>query len=169
MRIKLTTVAMMLLAVCRVLAQEQNRVLELNGSGDYVELPAGVLGNYNTITIEAWVNWRAFGGPLKRVINYGTPNRDISLAERNGGDLWLVFPEDQRHFHEVATRTLVSTNQWVHLAGVVGQGGMKLYLNGWLMGTEPYNGGANKTLPNALFRIGDRITLNDPPTAFVGA
>lgn len=58
----------------------QNRVLELNGAGDFVELPSGVLSNVTTATIEAWVNWRSFDGQNKRVFNYGSAWRDKPLG-----------------------------------------------------------------------------------------
>jgi signal transduction histidine kinase len=45
---------------------------------------------------------------------------------------------------------------------------MKLYLNGWLMGTDSYTGGFDRTVPPALFRLGDRVTLNDPPSGVRG-
>jgi signal transduction histidine kinase len=146
----------------------QNRVLELNGAGDFVELPSGALSNVTTATIEAWVNWRTFDGANKRVFNYGSSWRDVSLAERNDGELWLVFPEDRLHVHDVSTRHIVVTNIWYHLAGVIGADGMKLYLNGWLLDSNNYTGGFNKTLPTALFRIGETVSVNDPPAAFEG-
>jgi signal transduction histidine kinase len=149
-------------------APAQNRVLELNGAGDFVELPSGVLSNLTTATVEFWVNWRTFGGEFKRAFNYGTPNRDLCLSERDGGALWMVFPEDQRTFHSIVTRTLVQTNAWYHLAGVIGEHGMKLYLNGWLVDSDPFTGGFDKMLPNALFRLGSTVTLRDAPTAFDG-
>ena len=144
----------------------QNRVLELNGAGDFVELPSGVLSNVTTATIEAWVNWRSFDGQNKRVFNYGSAWRDVSLAQRNGGELWLVFPEDRLHVHDVSTRRIVVTNTWYHIVGVIGKEGMKLYLNGWLVDSNDYTGGFEKALPTALFRIGETVSIKDPPAAF---
>jgi signal transduction histidine kinase len=180
MKLRFITFVLFLALFGNAIAQNENqnenpnRALELYGGGDFVELPSGVLGNLNTVTVEAWAKWHTFEGATKRVLNYGTPTRDISIGARQSGaasfgELWLVFPEDQRHFHEVSTRGVVPKNTWCHIAGVFGEGGMKLYLNGWLVGTDPYQGGLNKTLPNALFRIGDRITLNDAATGFEGA
>src|SRR3954466_6313850 len=166
MKVRVTALLWLLLMVNATFGQ--NRVLELNGAGDFVELPSGVLSNVTTATIEAWVNWRSFDGQNKRVFNYGSAWRDVSLAQRNGGELWLVFPEDRMHVHDVSTRRIIATNTWYHLVGVIGKEGMKLYLNGWLVDSNSYTGGFDKALPNALFRIGETVSINDPPAAFEG-
>ncbi|HEY6229278.1 MAG TPA: LamG domain-containing protein, partial [Verrucomicrobiae bacterium] len=168
---KVSLAALLCLLVTVSATRGQNRVLELNGAGDFVELPSGVLSNVTTATIEAWVNWRSFdaqNGQNKRVFNYGSAWRDVSLAQRNSGELWLVFPEDRLHVHDVSTRRIVVTNTWYHLAGVIGKEGMKLYLNGWLIDSNDYTGGFEKALPTALFRIGETVSIKDPPAAFEG-
>ncbi|HEV8542501.1 MAG TPA: hypothetical protein VGR78_08915, partial [Verrucomicrobiae bacterium] len=64
------------LLCAKALAAEPNRALLLNGPGDYAELPAGVLSNLKSATIELWLNFRDIGEPAKRAFNYGTPLRD---------------------------------------------------------------------------------------------
>src|SRR5258708_24970183 len=41
-------------------APSPNRVLDLDGTGDYVRLPAAGYTNFHQATIEAWVKWRNF-------------------------------------------------------------------------------------------------------------
>ena len=38
-----------------------NRVLQLDGIGDYVELPVGIYDSLSAATVEAWVRWDDFG------------------------------------------------------------------------------------------------------------
>ena len=39
-------------------AQQTNYVLDLDGDGDYVELPENLLDGLDEYTIEGWVKWR---------------------------------------------------------------------------------------------------------------
>lgn len=39
----------------------QNRVLQLDGEGDYVQLPSDIFSGLNEATVEAWIKWDAFG------------------------------------------------------------------------------------------------------------
>ena len=47
-----------------------NRVLDLDGTGDWVELPPAGFTNLHQATIEVWVKWRAFN-TLARVFDFG--------------------------------------------------------------------------------------------------
>jgi hypothetical protein len=148
---------------------QENLALELHGGGDFVELPRGVLSNLTTATIEMWVKWSTFNEPVKRAFNYGGPHNDISLVARNNGELWFVFPESRTNYHDVATRAIIARDQWYHVACALGPQGMKLYLNGWELGSNPFTGGFDKAATNGLFRLGETVTTADPRTAFAGA
>jgi hypothetical protein len=50
----------------------------------------------------------------------------------------LVAPERNRHI--ISVPSLLQTNRWCHIAAVTGRGGMKLYLNGHLIGSDPFTG-----------------------------
>ena len=56
-----------------------NRVLELDGTGGYVELPPNIFNDLDEATVEAWVRWDDFSGSGKRLFNYGDALRDMSL------------------------------------------------------------------------------------------
>jgi hypothetical protein len=57
-----------------------NRVLELDGTGRYVELSPNIFNDLDEATIEVWVRWDDFGGSLKRVFNYDDALRDMSIV-----------------------------------------------------------------------------------------
>src|SRR5882724_13575286 len=61
------------------IAFAQNRVLELDGTGGYVELPPNIFNDLDEATVEAWVRWDDFSGTPKRLFNYGDALRDMSL------------------------------------------------------------------------------------------
>jgi len=71
--------------------QAQDRVLQLNGNGDYVELPAGAFTNLESATIEAWVNWGSFQS-MSRVFALTLKGGLINLQNRaTGPDLWVEY------------------------------------------------------------------------------
>ncbi len=148
---------------------EPNRVLSLHGAGAFVELPPGVLSSLKEATIEFWARFDDVSEPNKRGFDYGTPERDVSLAVMTGGGCWFVLAENAKTYHQIATRPLIRTNQWNHFAGTLGPAGMRLYLNGWLLGSNSYSGGFERTLPQALFRFGERVTERDPLSTVKGA
>src|SRR5438132_1426048 len=107
-----------------------NRVLELDGTGGYVELPPNIFNDLEEATVEAWVRWDDFNGEYKRVFNYGDARRDLTIgSQRDSQTLWFVVGDAQRQLHEIIVPNLLRTQQWCHVAAVSGKGGMKLYLD----------------------------------------
>jgi hypothetical protein len=45
-------------------------LLDLNGNGQYVELPAGLLGSSSSLTFETWLRWQG-GSPWQRIFDFG--------------------------------------------------------------------------------------------------
>jgi ligand-binding sensor domain-containing protein/signal transduction histidine kinase len=151
-------------------APAANRVLEMDGTGGYVELPPNIFNDLEDATVEAWVRWDDFSGEYKRLFNYGDARRDFSITSRDASpSLWFVVGDDQRELHEVVVPNLLRTQQWCHVAAVSGKGGMKLYLNGALAGTNEYTGSFAGLNSGDRFYLGQRVTTNDPPTNFKGA
>lgn len=119
----------------------QNRVLELDGRDDYVELPSNIFNNLDEATIECWVKWKRFGyfsqpfgfGSGKKwqvmAINNGVNNRDLQF---------FIYVRGRLHIIKISD--ILRLDQWYHLAAVSGKGGMKLYINGILVGQEQYKG-----------------------------
>lgn len=141
---------------------QNNRVLELNGSGDFVELSPSLIPKLPAATIELWVNFREFGAATTRLVNYGRARNDISLGTRRG-ELWFVIVDETGEFHNIASRSILTTNRWYHLAGTMGPKGMKLYLNGWPIGDNDFTGSFN-SVASDLFRFGETVSSNDPPS-----
>ena len=50
-----------ILPLCSGPAAAQNRVLQLDGDGDYVRLPSHVFDPLEEATVEAWVKWEGLG------------------------------------------------------------------------------------------------------------
>src|SRR5438552_5670199 len=122
-------------------ANAQNKVLSLDGTGGYVELPPNIFNDLEEATIEAWVRWDDFSGAPQRVFNYGDARRDFTIGSTDSRPtLWFVVGDAQQQLHEIAVPNLLRTQQWCHVAAVSGKSGMKLYLNGALAGTNAYTG-----------------------------
>jgi hypothetical protein len=130
-RITFLTLALALgLSAVRTSAAAENRVLDLDGNGAHVELPAGMFDNLAAITIEGWVKWASFtessrffdfvvNGEVFKVQSWKqSPGLFLETLLKNGGRQYLLVPH------------LLRTNEWVHVAAVSAPEGRKLYLNG---------------------------------------
>jgi len=164
-----------LLAAVRLDAQpfSSNRVLELDGTGGYVELPPNIFNDLDEATVEAWVRWDDFNGEGKRLFNYGDALHDMSLlSQYNSTELRFVVADPSgklADLHWIMVGDILRPRQWCHVAGVSGKGGMKLYLNGVLVGTNAYTGSFSALKNGTRNYLGDRVTTNDPPVMFKGA
>src|SRR4030095_6924698 len=58
--------------------------------------------------------------------------------------------------------------EWTHVAGVAGSGGMKLYVNGVLAGTNPYTGCFKTLGAGNASRLGQTVTAGVDDTPFDG-
>jgi hypothetical protein len=113
------------------------KVLSLNGKDSYVELPPKLFTN-EVVTVEGWVKWRELGiysrffqisdAALQlAVMNYGsTP--DLTLEQSRAPDF--------TDLHTILVPEVLTTNQWFHVATVVGANFSRLYLNGELLSTN---------------------------------
>lgn len=126
-----------LLAV--VPAPAQNRVLELDGNGSYVELPPNIFRNLNEATVEFWAKWDRFNN-YSRVFEFGASWQSMSVFNHyNGGDLrFNLYPKNSKENPASAfvarANGVLRSNEWIHVAVVSGPGGMKLYANGEVVG-----------------------------------
>jgi ligand-binding sensor domain-containing protein len=151
-----------------------NHVLELDGTGGYVELPPNIFNDLTQATVEAWVRWDDFGDSLKRVFNYGDALHDMSITTlpsgTDFGELgFAVCDGPRRDVNWIQVPNILRVETWCHVAAVSGPGGMKLYLNGALAGTNAYTGSFAGLKNGNRFYFGQRVTTNDPPTNFKGA
>ncbi len=44
-----------------ITASAQNRVLQLDGDGDYIQIPSNIFNDLDEATIEAWAKWERLG------------------------------------------------------------------------------------------------------------
>ncbi len=151
-----------------------NRVLELDGTGGYVELPPNIFNDLEEATVEAWVRWDDINGTGKGLFNYGDAMRDMSLMSWNGSKRLSFVVADSTaislsDLHFVNAEGFLRPQQWVHVAGVSGKGGMKLYVDGTLVGTNAYTGSFSTLKNGTRNYLGQRVSTNDPPTNFKGA
>ena len=67
--------------ICTAGASAQNRVLELDGDGSYVELPPNVFTNLDEATVEGWIKWHRFG-THSRFFDLGARDHSINIKNR---------------------------------------------------------------------------------------
>lgn len=124
------------------LAYPRNLALELDGDGDYVELPGSLFADLQESTIEGWVRWDNLGyfqqffgfgsGEVQQVIGLNSYDHTASLS-------FFIY-DAQHQLHLVRAPDFLQLGCWYHLAAVSGPGGMKLYANGVLIGGNDYEG-----------------------------
>jgi len=102
----------------------QNRVLELDGQGSYVELPSNIFNDLDEATVEGWVKFQEFRTE-SRFFDFGTRGPGIYVTEDGAtADLRFVIEEGQGEpQQQIPLRNVLRLNQWCHLAAVSGLGG----------------------------------------------
>ena len=122
-------------------APAPNRVLELDGTNSYVRLPVEVFKNLPEATIEGWVKWERLR-THSRFFDYGEPWHSINLKNHlNTTALFLDNYQGENVYARIGRPGMLRTNEWCHLAALCGPGGMKLYVNGVLLGADPFPSG----------------------------
>ncbi|MEY2409881.1 MAG: hypothetical protein QOF48_2551, partial [Verrucomicrobiota bacterium] len=109
-----------------------NRVLKLDGKGSFVELPSGLFTNLTEATVEGWVKWQTFES-RKRFFDFGEQEHSGSVYVYDS-TLEYVLAFSSTRWAVIYGENILVTNQWLHVAAVSGKDGMKLYVNGQLLG-----------------------------------
>ncbi len=111
--------------------------VDLDGTNDYVDLPDAV-GRAGEVTVAGWVNWDG-GGSWQRFFDFGSGvNQYFFLSPRSGSSTMRLAFKDSINGKDVEYQVnapVPSTGQWVHLAAVLGDGSMTLYVNGKAAGS----------------------------------
>jgi hypothetical protein len=138
---------LLLLLLLAAPAGAQNRVLYLDGDGDFVRLPSHIFNHLEEATIEAWVRWDDFGY-FSHWFSYGSIRSGLRpdwalmglnhQAEKSQLSFYMYVPSSA--FALVSVDTDLPRGQWCHMAAVSGRGGMKLYLNGVLAAEHAFEG-----------------------------
>ncbi len=116
-------------------------MLQLDGKDDYVQLPSDIFNDLSQATVEAWVKWERFGY-FSQPLGFGNGEKWRAMAINNnmfGSDL-QYFIYDNLKLNLIKVPNILKTGQWCHIAAVSGRGGMKLYLNGVMVGEHEYSG-----------------------------
>ncbi|HYV27989.1 MAG TPA: LamG-like jellyroll fold domain-containing protein, partial [Candidatus Eisenbacteria bacterium] len=145
----------------------QRHVLELDGKTGYVELPPNIFNDLDEATVEAWVKWRSFSSIGARFFSYGEMYHDTGIQADADGTLYFFISEGQGQVGNPGLPRkgvvgAVRTNEWYHIAAVSGREGMKLYLDGGLLGTNSFTGGFGVIKGGPRARLG-RSVVNDEP------
>jgi len=117
----------------------QNRVLDLDGNGSYVELPPNIFTNLTEATVEVWAKWDSFRN-YSRVFDFGAVYQSMNVFNHaSTTDLrFNLYPrnaqKDPSLLYHIRVNGLLKAGEWIHLAAISGPGGMRLYVNGELMG-----------------------------------
>ena len=118
----------------------QNRVLELDGTNSYVAMPAHIFNDLTDATVEGWVKYDRCDRNA-RVFSFGRENQFMTVGIHKGSSILrfhMATPKEPEGLVEVPG--IIRSNEWIHLAAVSGPGGMKLYANGMLLGSNAYPG-----------------------------
>ena len=121
------------------MASAQNQVLKLDGNGSYVELPPNIFKELTQATVEVWAKWDAFRS-YSRIFEFGAGWQSMNLINHERtADLRLNLyakhaQADPSARHQIRVPGILRTNEWIHLAALSGPRGMKLFVNGVLVG-----------------------------------
>ncbi len=116
-----------------------NRVLQLDGTNSYVELPPDLFTNLEEATIEAWVRWDRMADNA-HVWDFGGEGHHTYLRPGEG-PLLLFRIDDHRYTkYRMEVGGIPLLHEWGHVAAVTGKDGGKLYFNGTLVATNDYTG-----------------------------
>jgi len=148
-------------------AAAQNRVLDLDGTRDYVQLPGFVFTNLSQATIEGWMKWRSFNAASARFFDFGERQREMYLGGPNTGgamgsigSLKFLIVDAAGNRRRVEAFGGIRLNEWSHVAVVTGPGGVRIYLNGMLVATNDYTGSLSSVGGRNYFLGRDTYTLN---------
>ena len=119
----------------------KNRVLQLNGGDDCFKLPSDIFNEFDDATVEVWVKRKRqqCGGRNSEIFNFGAQER-MAILSSPPKLRFLIAVDKGKHEHRIEVKGILRLNQWCHITAVSGKDGMKLYLNGLMVGANPYIG-----------------------------
>lgn len=117
-----------------------NRVLELDSSDSYVELPPNLLAGAREMTFEAWLKSDQLFDRVATVFSYGETSRRFHFGLPGRNDIGCALLDSSGVVRGAGARLVntIEVQQWSHLAAVASTNGMLVYLNGSLVATNAY-------------------------------
>jgi hypothetical protein len=111
--------------------------VKLNGGGEYVNLPTGIVSGLSDFTVSAWVN-PSSDATWSRVFDFGTGTGDYMFLTVDGGGAGLRFAITTGSGEQQLTGGgLLPLNTWSHVAVTLSGTTGTLYLNGNPVATNP--------------------------------
>jgi signal transduction histidine kinase/DNA-binding response OmpR family regulator/ligand-binding sensor domain-containing protein len=127
-----------------------SKVLELDGTNSYVQLPPHIFDELTEATVELWVKWDGFWGPNDALaFCFGEEHQGMFVAIDSASTKLKFALYDRAGVRHPAAGggkvdplhlDLLRAGEWCHVAAVSGPGGMQLYFNGALVGRDEYPG-----------------------------
>jgi hypothetical protein len=141
------------------------KALALDG-GVHLAGPAPNLGA--SYTIEAWIHPTQLSAWNRIVLNWGADQQYAYHLALHEGRASLLHGQAGGNYIACEGGS-VQPDRWQQIVGVADAGAksLKLYLDGELMATVPFDGTAFATTTESL-AIGDSATLSHPPFRYVG-
>lgn len=124
----------------------QNYVLELDGDGDYLQLPSEIFNELDQSTVEGWFKWQQLDRyPRFVFFQFGGEGQMMTVSSSSfdgplNAELRYLILDANGAKHTIDVPNILRLNRWCHFAAVSGEDGMKLYLNGILVGQDDYTG-----------------------------
>lgn len=131
---------------------EVGQAFNFDGSSGSVLVPdAPALRFTNSMTVEAWINPRSWGGHPREIVSkwFGPPGDQLSYTtsiETSGQAYFLVSSNGRAStpgvdYKVVYTTSTIPLNQWSHFAATYDGALLRIYLNGALENEVPWANG----------------------------
>src|SRR5437016_14199802 len=88
-----------------------NRVLELDGTNSFVELPANAFTNLDEVTVEGWVKWESFGS-MSRFFDFTLAGYELNVMNRNTNSTLHVETIRGGNLTTAAVPEMLSLGRW---------------------------------------------------------
>ena len=139
--------ALGILCQCNIASAQMGKAIDLNGSTDYIQAPAGVYFN-GDFTAEAWVYPRSYG-IYANIFDFGnsslSTNTVLRFSSATGGlDFYINGSVS------ISYTNAIPLNQWSHIAITLTGTTGRIYLNGQLVATGNLAVPQNVSRPNCF-------------------
>lgn len=119
---------------------ESDKVLALDGSSGFVQLPARV-AHHTEITIAAWVYWNGSGaGNQQRIFDFGNGTDEYMYLTPNSGgagNMRFAITNGSWQSEQGLDVPELASGVWRHVALTLGASGARLFVGGVLAGENP--------------------------------